>query len=291
MTETVTETHLPGLELLNRGKVRDIYDLGEQLLIVTTDRISAFDHILPDPIPGKGQVLTTMSEHWFGITKHIVPNHLITTDVDSMGPKVSPHREILRGRTMLVHKADRIDAECVARGYITGSGWLDYQRDQAICGISLPGGMVEAEPFEETLFTPATKAEIGHDENIGFDALQEIVGNVAHELRDLTLAVYEFGRDFAKARGIIVADTKFEFGYVNGEVTLIDEILTPDSSRFWGMDEYQVGMSPPSFDKQIVRNHLIDIKWDREPPVPRLPKDVIHRTTARYREIQGLLTK
>ena len=276
--------------LLNRGKVRDIYDLGDQLLIVTTDRISAFDHVLPDPIPGKGEVLTSMSEHWFGITKHIVPNHLITTDVDAMGPEVKPHREILRGRTMLVHKADRIDAECVARGYITGSGWVDYQREQAICGIALPPGMLEAEPFPETLFTPSTKAETGHDENIGFEAMREIVGDVADRLRELTIAVYEFGRDYAKERGIIVADTKFEFGYVGGEITLIDEILTPDSSRFWGIDEYKTGMSPPSFDKQIVRNHLIEIDWNREPPIPRVSSDVVNRTAARYREIRDLLT-
>ena len=281
---------MPGLVLLNRGKVRDIYDLGDQLLIVTTDRISAFDHVLPDPIPGKGEVLTSMSEHWFGITKHIVPNHLITTDVDAMGPAVKPHREILRGRTMLVHKADRIDAECVARGYITGSGWVDYQREQAICGIALPPGMLESEPFPETLFTPATKAETGHDENIGFEAMREIVGDAADRLRELTIAVYEFGRDFAKERGIIVADTKFEFGYVGGEITLIDEILTPDSSRFWGIDEYKTGMSPPSFDKQIVRNHLIEIGWNREPPIPRISSDVINRTAARYREIRDLLT-
>ncbi len=276
--------------LLNRGKVRDIYDLGDQLLIVTTDRISAFDHVLPDPIPGKGEVLTSMSEHWFGITKHIVPNHLITTDVDAMGPEVKPHREILRGRTMLVHKADRIDAECVARGYITGSGWVDYQREQAICGIALPPGMLEAEPFPETLFTPSTKAETGHDENIGFEAMREIVGDAADRLRELTIAVYEFGRDYAKERGIIVADTKFEFGYVGGEITLIDEILTPDSSRFWGIDEYKTGMSPPSFDKQIVRNHLIEIDWNREPPIPRVSSDVVNRTAARYREIRDLLT-
>lgn len=231
-----------------------------------------------------------MSEHWFGITKHIVPNHLITTDVDAMGPAVKPHREILRGRTMLVHKADRIDAECVARGYITGSGWVDYQREQAICGIALPPGMLEAEPFPETLFTPSTKAEIGHDENIGFEAMREIVGEAADRLRELTIAVYEFGRDFAKERGIIVADTKFEFGYVGGEITLIDEILTPDSSRFWGIDEYKTGMSPPSFDKQIVRNHLIEIDWNREPPIPRVSSDVITRTAARYREIRDLLT-
>jgi phosphoribosylaminoimidazole-succinocarboxamide synthase len=191
---------------------------------------------------------------------------------------------------MLVHKADRIDAECVARGYITGSGWVDYQREQAICGIALPPGMLEAESFSETLFTPATKAETGHDENIGFEAMREIVGEAADRLRELTIAVYDFGRDFAKERGIIVADTKFEFGYVGGEITLIDEILTPDSSRFWGVDEYKIGMSPPSFDKQIVRNHLIEIDWNREPPVPCVSSDVINRTAARYREIRDLLT-
>ncbi len=290
MTEPITRTELPGLQLLNRGKVRDIYDLGDQLLIVTTDRVSSFDHVLPDPIPDKGQVLTEMSAHWFGLTSHIVPNHLITTDVDAMGPQAAPHRETLRGRTMLVRKAQRIDAECVARGYITGSGWVDYQRSGAICGIELPPGMQEAEPFASTLFTPATKAETGHDENIGFEEFRAIVGGAADRLRELTVAVYEFGRDFARERGIIVADTKFEFGIVDGELTLIDEVLTPDSSRFWDAKEYQVGMSPPSFDKQIVRNHLIQTGWDREPPIPSLPADVIERTAARYREIRDLLT-
>ena len=289
MSGTITQTSLAGLNLLNRGKVRDIYDLDDRLLIVTTDRISAFDHVLPDPIPGKGSVLTGMSEHWFQLTSHIVPNHLITTDVDEMGPEVAPHRDALRGRTMLVHKADRIDAECVARGFITGSGWVDYQRDGEICGIPIPAGMQEAEPFDETLFTPATKAESGHDENIGFEDFRAIVGDVADQLRDLTIAVYEFGRDYAKERGIILADTKFEFGYVNGEITLIDEVLTPDSSRFWDVREYQVGMSPPSFDKQIVRNHLIAAGWDREPPIPSLPREIIERTSARYREAQELL--
>ncbi len=291
MSGTIIETTLSGLTLLNRGKVRDIYDLDDRLLIVTTDRISAFDHVLPDPIPGKGAVLTAMSDQWFRLTSHIVPNHLITTDVDEMGPEVAPHRDILRGRTMLVHKADRIDAECVARGYITGSGWVDYQRDGAICGIVLPAGMQEAEPFGETLFTPATKAETGHDENIGFEDFRSIVGDVADRLRELTIAVYEFGRDYARERGVILADTKFEFGYVNGDITLIDEVLTPDSSRFWDLREYQVGMSPPSFDKQIVRNHLINIGWDREPPIPSLPADIIERTSARYREIQELLAE
>ena len=289
-TTTLSETNLSGLRLTNRGKVRDIYDLDDKLLIVTTDRISAFDRILPDPIPGKGAVLTAMSAFWFSLTDDIVPNHLLTTDVDAMGEAVAPHRDLLRGRTMLVRKAERIDAECVARGYITGSGWVDYQRNGTICGIPIRPGMHEAEPFETPIFTPATKAETGHDENIDFEAFQEIVGDVAERLRDLTIAVYGRATDYARGRGVIIADTKFEFGWVDGQLTLIDEVLTPDSSRFWDVDEYQVGMSPPSFDKQIVRNHLIQIGWDREPPVPSLPAAIIARTAERYREIQERLT-
>ncbi len=288
--DTISETNLVGLELLNRGKVRDVYDLGDQLLIVTTDRISAFDRILPNPIPGKGAVLTAMSEFWFDLTQSLVPNHLITTNVDEMGDEVTPHRDALRGRTMLVHKADRIDAECVVRGYITGSGWVDYQSSGEICGIPIPPGMQEAEPFETPLFTPATKAETGHDENIDFERLREIVGDVADRLRDLTVGVYKRARDYAGERGIIIADTKFEFGWIDGEVSLIDEAITPDSSRFWSVEEYVVGTSPPSFDKQIVRNYLIEIGWDREPPVPELPAEIVERTAARYREIMNRLT-
>ncbi len=288
--DTISETNLTGLNLLMRGKVRDIYDLGNRLLIVTTDRISAFDRILPNPIPGKGAVLTAMSEFWFDMTENLVPNHLITTDVNAMGDEVAPHRDALRGRTMLVHKADRIDAECVVRGYITGSGWVDYQASGEICGILIPAGMREAEPFASPLFTPATKAETGHDENIDFEGFRQIVGDVAERLRDLTVGVYKRARDYAGERGIIIADTKFEFGWIDGELSLIDEVLTPDSSRFWGVDEYVVGTSPPSFDKQIVRNHLIETGWDREPPAPELPAEIVERTAARYREIMDRLT-
>ena len=290
MTNTVTQTDLEGLRLINRGKVRDIYDLDDKLLIVTTDRISAFDHVLPTAIPDKGAVLTGMSERWFGLTEDIVPNHLITTDVEAMGDAVRRHADVLRGRTMLVKRAERIDAECVVRGYITGSGWVDYQRTGQICGIDIPDGMQEAEPFADTLFTPATKAETGHDENISFAQLSDLVGaELAGRLRDVSIAVYARGRDYAGERGIILADTKFEFGWVDGELTLIDEVLTPDSSRFWDVAEYDVGLSPPSFDKQIVRNHLIEIGWDREPPIPALPEEIVERTAARYREIRERL--
>jgi phosphoribosylaminoimidazole-succinocarboxamide synthase len=287
----VTETRLEGLELLNRGKVRDLYAVGPDLLIVTTDRISAFDHVLPTPIPGKGAVLTAMSAFWFDVLSGIVPHHLITTDVDAMGPLVAPHRDLLRGRTMLVRRADRIDAECVVRGYITGSGWADYRRTGAICGIAIRPGMAEAEAFDEPLFTPATKAESGHDENIDFATLASIVGrDVAEQVRDLSIRIYEAGRDHARSRGIILADTKFEFGFIDGRIALIDEVLTPDSSRFWDAETWQVGTSPPSFDKQIVRDHLIASGWDREPPIPELPASVVERTAERYREALEHLT-
>ena len=287
----VTETRLEGLELLNRGKVRDLYAVGADLLIVTTDRISAFDHVLPTPIPGKGAVLTSMSAFWFDFLADIVPHHLITTDVDAMGPLVAAHRDVLRGRSMLVRRADRIDAECVVRGYITGSGWADYRRTGSICGIAIRPGMAEAEAFDEPLFTPATKADTGHDENIDFATLAGIVGrDVADRVRDLSIAIYEAGRDHARSRGIILADTKFEFGFIDGRIALIDEVLTPDSSRFWDAETWQVGSSPPSFDKQIVRDHLIASGWDREPPIPALPTSVVERTAERYREALERLT-
>jgi phosphoribosylaminoimidazole-succinocarboxamide synthase len=289
--EPVTRSDLAGLTLLHRGKVRDVYDLGDQLLIVTTDRVSAFDHVLPTPIPGKGAILVALSAFWFDFLADIVPNHLVTTDVDAMGPEVAPHRDGLRGRTMLVRRARRIDAECVVRGYITGSGWVDYQASGRICGIPIRPGMRQAEPFDEPLFTPATKAETGHDENIDFETLAGIVGaDVAAQVRDLSIRIYEAGRDHAATRGIILADTKFEFGFIDGRIALIDEVLTPDSSRFWDTDEYAVGISPPSFDKQIVRDHLKAAGWDGEPPVPSLPPEVVERTAARYREAVERLT-
>jgi phosphoribosylaminoimidazole-succinocarboxamide synthase len=285
------QTDLPGLTLLNRGKVRDLYDLGDYLLFVTTDRVSAFDHILPSAIPGKGAILTAMSAFWFELLADIVPHHLVTTDVEAMGPLVEPYRDVLRGRTMLVKRAARIDAECVVRGYITGSGWLDYQRSGRICGIPIRSGMRQSEPFDEPLFTPATKADTGHDENIDFEAFSALVGwEIAGTLRDLSIRVYEAGRDHARTRGIILADTKFEFGLIDGRITLIDEVLTPDSSRFWDVEEYAVGVSPPSFDKQIVRDYLKDSGWDGEPPVPSLPDEVVARTASRYREALERLT-
>ena len=283
-TPPLIQTDLEGLELINRGKVRDLYDLGDTLLIVTTDRVSAFDVILPTPIPGKGAILTAMSEFWFELLGDIVPNHLITTDVERMGSAVA-HAEVLRGRSMLVRKAEPMPVECVVRGYITGSGWKDYQDTGEICGIPVRTGMQQAEPFDSVLFTPATKAETGHDENIDFETFCRIVGpEVGERLRDLSVRIYETGRDHARERGIILADTKFEFGLVDGELTLIDEVLTPDSSRFWDIDEYDVGISPPSFDKQIVRDWVKASGWDGEPPAPELPDDVVARTGARYQE-------
>jgi phosphoribosylaminoimidazole-succinocarboxamide synthase len=281
----VIQTELDGLTLLNRGKVRDLYDLDDALLIVTTDRVSAFDVILPTPIPGKGALLTAMSEFWFDLLGDIVPNHLITTDVDAMGPAVMPHADLLRGRSMLVRKAQPLPVECVVRGYITGSGWKDYQATGEICGIPVRPGMRQAEPFDQVLFTPATKAESGHDENIDFETFCRIVGpDVGEQLRELSIRIYETGRDHARERGIILADTKFEFGLIEGQITLIDEVLTPDSSRFWDVEEYEVGISPPSFDKQIVRDWTKASGWDGEPPAPELPPDVVARTAARYRE-------
>jgi phosphoribosylaminoimidazole-succinocarboxamide synthase len=290
-TTMVTRSDLPGLTLLHRGKVRDVYDLGDELLIVTTDRVSAFDSVLPTPIPGKGAMLVAMSEFWFDFLVDIVPNHLITTDVDEMGSEVAPHRDQLRGRTMLVRRARRIDAECVVRGYITGSGWADYQRSGEICGIPIRAGMQQAEPFDEPLFTPATKAETGHDENIDFESLAGIVGaDTAAQVRDLSIRIYAAGRDHAASRGIILADTKFEFGFIDGRIALIDEVLTPDSSRFWDVEEYEVGISPPSFDKQIVRDHLKAAGWSGEPPAPALPPQILERTAARYRDALERLT-
>ena len=291
MAPTLIESSLPGLDLLARGKVRDIYDLGDRLLIVATDRVSAFVSVLPTPIPGKGAILTAMSEFWFGLLADIVPHHLITTDVDAMGPDVGAYKDQLRGRTMLVRRASRIDAECVVRGYITGSGWLDYQASGAICGIPIRAGMQQAEPFDAPIFTPATKAASGHDENIDFETFADLVGReIAGELRDLSIHIYERGRDHARGRGIILADTKLEFGVIEGRITLIDEVLTPDSSRFWDVEEYAIGISPPSFDKQIVRDHVKASGWDGEPPAPKLPADVVERTAGRYRDALERLT-
>jgi len=278
-------------EMAARGKVRDIYEAGDDhLVMVTSDRISAFDVVLPDPIPDKGRVLTALSLFWFDRTADIVPNHLVTADVREMPAPFSDHAE-LAGRTMYVRKADMIPIECVARGYLAGSGWKEYRADGTVCGIPLPEGLTESAELPEPIFTPATKAQTGHDENISLERAAEIVGEgLAQRLKELTLTLYSFARDYARERGIILADTKFEFGFVDDEITLCDEALTPDSSRFWPADEYAPGGSPPSFDKQFVRDWLDDSGWDHEPPPPDLPETVVEQTASRYREAYERLT-
>ncbi len=285
------ESQIPGIELWNRGKVRDIYELGENLLIVATDRVSAYDSIIPSPIPGKGRVLTKLSEFWFELLSDVVPNHLITTDVRAMGLPADADLGELEGRSMLVRRADPFPVECVARGYLAGSGWADYQVSGSVCGIELPQGLRQSEILPEPIFTPATKATSGHDENIGFEEAAAVVGEkLAGQLRDLTLQIYQLGHDHARSRGLILADTKFEFGLYEGEIILIDEVMTPDSSRFWEASAYEVGTSPFSFDKQFVRDALTKSGWDREPPAPSLPEDVIRNTTRKYEEALERLT-
>lgn len=278
-------------EMAARGKVRDIYEAGDDhLVMVTSDRISAFDVVLPDPIPDKGRVLTALSLFWFERTKDIVPHHLVTADVREMPAPFSDHDE-LAGRTMYVRKAEMIPVECVARGYLAGSGWKEYREGGTVCGIPLPEGLVESAELPEPIFTPATKAQTGHDENISLERAGEIVGEgLVQRLKELTLTLYSFARDYARERGIILADTKFEFGFTGGEITLCDEVLTPDSSRFWPADEYAPGGPPPSFDKQFVRDWLDDSGWDHEPPPPNLPETVVEQTASRYREAYERLT-
>jgi len=279
----ILETNLPGIERRNKGKVRDIYEIGDRLLIVATDRISAFDSILPTGIPRKGRVLTALTLFWLDFFKNAVKNHLVTADVAEMGPELQPHAAVLRGRSMLVKKAEVFPVECVARGYLAGSGWSSYQRDGTVCGIALPPGLTESDKLPEPIFTPATKAESGHDENISFKEMAGIVGEeTATALRDKTLDLYTRARDYAAGRGVIICDTKFEWGVVDGEITLIDEVLTPDSSRFWPAEGYAPGRSQPSFDKQYVRDWLIESGWDREPPAPELPLDVVRKTSEKY---------
>ncbi|MEW6351850.1 MAG: phosphoribosylaminoimidazolesuccinocarboxamide synthase [Thermodesulfobacteriota bacterium] len=291
-TRVVTETNLPELALAGRGKVRDVYDLGDRLLIVSTDRISAFDVILQDPIPDKGRVLNKLSVFWLEKTRELVPNHLISADVADFPDECRPFAGDLEGRTMMVRKARPFPVECVVRGYLIGSGWKDYRNTGAICGIRLPEGLKLAEKLPEPIFTPSTKAEIGdHDENISFKRVQDLVGTeMANRLRDKTIELYLYGSKWAEDRGIIIADTKFEFGVLDGEPILIDEVLTPDSSRFWPRDRYGVGMSPPSLDKQFVRDFLEGLDWDKKPPSPRLPEDVIAKTRAKYLELYSIIT-
>ena len=274
-----------------RGKVRDIYNAGERLVIVATDRLSAFDYILPTPIPDKGRVLTQTTLFWLGLLHDIAPNHLITEKVDEYPEPFPRYRDQLEGRSMLVHRAKMIEVECVARGYVSGSGWKDYQRTQTICGIPLPPGLRESDKLPEPLFTPASKAQSGHDENIPFEAVAERIGrDLAERLRTLTLAIYARASEYAESRGIILADTKFEFGLVGGELVLADEVLTPDSSRFWPRERYNPGGPQPSYDKQFVRDYLESIQWDKQPPAPPLPPGIVAQTTAKYREAYHALS-
>jgi len=287
MATAVTHTDLEGLPLVRRGKVRDIYELDEGYLIVATDRLSAFDVVFDEGFPGKGQVLTALAEFWFDRLEGIIPNHIITCDVSEMPSAVAPHADVLRGRTMLVRKVEVLPVECIARGYLAGSGYKSYVKTGEVCGIPLPEGLTLSSRLPENLFTPSTKAEVGHDENIAYDQAVEIVGEeTAALLKDATLALFAAGGEYLEGRGIILCDTKFEFGRTaDGEVILIDEVLTPDSSRFWDRETYREGVAQDSFDKQIVRDHLDATDWDKTPPPPALPAEVIEKTTARYREI------
>ncbi len=291
-TTIITETHLPGIELVARGKVRDIYSVGDdRLLIVATDRISAFDVILPTPIPRKGETLTQLSLFWFDFLKDVVPNHLISADVDDYPENLRAFRDQLEGRSMLVKRLEMFPVECVARGYLVGSGWKDYRRTGAVCGIELPPGMKECGKLPQTLYTPSTKAETGHDENIRYEDTIEILGEeTARKLKDLTIDVYERGAERGLKSGLMLADTKFEFGRWEGEITLGDEVLTPDSSRYWPLDFYEPGRPQESFDKQYVREYLESLQWDKTPPGPALPAEVIANTTKKYLEAYATIT-
>jgi len=289
--DAIFETSLPGIERRARGKVRDVYAAGEFLVIVATDRLSAFDYVLPTPIPDKGKVLTQLTLFWLDQLRDIVPNHFVSANVADYPAQFHAYREQLEGRSMLVRRARMIDVECVARGYVSGSGWKDYKREGRICGISLPAGLRESDKLPVPIFTPATKAQSGHDENISFETAASAIGNeLASRLRTLTLEIYRRAAEYAETRGVIIADTKFEFGFIGDQLTLADEVLTPDSSRFWPRANYQPGGPQPSFDKQYVRDYLESIHWNKQPPAPALPSDVIHRTSEKYREAYRVLT-
>ncbi len=288
----LVQTEIEGVKLLNRGKVRDVFDLGDSLLFVATDRISAFDFVMPNGIPGKGKVLTQISLFWFELMD-IVENHLITADVNEFPEILNPYKKDLDGRAMIVKKAECLPVECIVRGYIIGTGWKDYQKTGQICGLDLREGYKMAEKLDESIFTPSTKAEMGdHDENISYAEVVKLIGeDLATQLKDLSLGVYNKAADFAKTKGIILADTKFEFGIIDGKVTLIDEVLTPDSSRFWPADSYQIGVSPESLDKQFVRDYLESLEdWKKVEPAPELPKNVVEKTIEKYYEAYERLT-
>ncbi len=290
MEKVVVETNFPDVKLLRRGKVRDVYEVGEYLLIVATDRISAYDVVLPNGIAGKGKILTGISLYWFGRMEEIIENHIVATEVEEYPEVLRKYREVLEGRSMLVKKARPMPVECIVRGYLSGSGWKEYKSKGTVCGITLPGGLVESSKLASPIFTPSTKAEEGHDINISFDEMKNIVGEeTAARLRDVSLKVYTKARDIAEEKGIIIADTKFEFGVYEDRLILIDEVLTPDSSRFWSIRTYKPGMAQDSYDKQIIRDYLLTLDWDQTYPGPLLPDDIVEKAIARYKEIYRVI--
>jgi phosphoribosylaminoimidazole-succinocarboxamide synthase len=291
MNEPILQLDLPGVKKVRSGKVREVYDLGDSFLLVASDRLSAFDVVLPNGIPRKGEVLTQVSHFWFEKFAALVPNHLLAGANDPLPANLQPFAAQLAGRSMIVKKAKPLAIECIVRGYLSGSGLKEYKKSQTVCGIQLPAGLTESAELPEPIFTPSTKAEAGHDENINFEEACKIVGTeLATQARDLSLMIYKAGRDYARQRGIIIADTKFEFGLFEGKLILIDEVLTPDSSRFWPADQYVPGQSQPSFDKQFVRDYLETLTWDKTPPGPQLPPEVIAKTSAKYLEAYEKLT-
>ncbi len=290
-TDTLLSLELPGIEKIRSGKVRELFDLGDRFLMVASDRLSAFDVVMPNGIPRKGEVLTQISHFWFEKFAALVPNHLLAKATDPLPKNLQPYADKIARRSMIVKKAKPLAVECIVRGYVVGSGWKDYQKTGAICGIKLPAGLKESSELVEPIFTPSTKAETGHDENISFAEAEKIVGaEVARQARDLSLKIYTAARAYARERGIIIADTKFEFGQFDGKLILIDEVLTPDSSRFWPADQYAPGKSQPSFDKQFVRDYLETLDWNKTPPGPVLPPEVVAKTTAKYLEAYEKLT-
>lgn len=282
---------LPGIPKLKSGKVREVFDLDDSLLFVATDRISAFDCVMPNGIPRKGEVLTQISHFWFDRMEGLVGNHRMARALDPLPERLAEHASVLAGRSMIVRKADPLPIECVVRGYLAGSGWNEYRKSGTVCGIPLPKGLQESSELPEPIFTPATKAVTGHDENISFEQAASIVGTeTAERVRELSLAIYRSAREYARRKGILIADTKFEFGYWDGRLLLIDEVLTPDSSRFWPVDQYRPGRGQPSFDKQFVRDYLLTLDWDKTPPAPALPAEIVERTKAKYLEAYERLT-
>jgi len=290
-SNVLLKTGFSDLKLFRRGKVRDVYDLGDKLLIVSTDRISCFDVILPSGIPQKGKVLTSISVFWFDFIKDVIKHHLLTADVEEYPAELRRYKEELSGRSMLVLKTKPLPVECVVRGYLSGSGWKEYKQKQSVCGISLPAGLKESDNLPEVIFTPSTKADVGHDENVSQQYVEGLVGkDTAGALKRLSIEVYQRARDYALKKGIIIADTKFEFGIYNNQIIIIDEVLTPDSSRFWPFEDYQPGRSQPSFDKQFVRDYLETLDWDKTPPAPALPEEIISKTTGKYLDAYRKLT-